>query len=241
MCKPNLTHILLYITILVSINIPAYAAPFFYRHDMVDAEDAFRIGFIPSGNNDNMYEHIRGTSCFEGNASSAFISTTSSESMAHIMAETNTPEGMIYYMYMIRPTNNFFNSVSSLRAAFVRTGDIRFEQTISDYMHEQEWLALGTIETEQIHSARAYRSNGFGRQSSFLGEYLNPAYLDFDTFPNTGNYFIPNLPSDSENEVQTCMSCYLNSRTTDFKREVKIKNNSWFFCEKKITSLILNE
>ncbi|MFT8209431.1 MAG: enterotoxin A family protein [Symbiopectobacterium sp.] len=200
---------------------------FFYRYDSVDAEDAFKIGFIPSGYNRNMYEHIRGTSCFEGDATSHFISTSASEPMAHVMAESATPVGMMYYLYTIRPTRNFYNSVNSLRAAFVRTNDWRFQSTILDYMHEQEWLALGGIDTEQIYSARAYRSRGPDQQAEFIAEYLNPAYFDADAGPNSGNYYIPNLSRYESSERSACSICSIDSMSSVFKRDTTSDIARW--------------
>lgn len=146
-----------------------------------------------------------------GDATSNFISTSASEPMTHVMAESATPVGRVYYLYTIRPTSNFYSSVNSLAAAFVRTNDWRFRSTALDYVHEQEWLALGGIETEQIHSARAYRSRGPFEQAEFIAEYLNPAYLDADTGPNNGHYYIPDLPPYEPSEHLACAICSLDS------------------------------
>ncbi|MCW2475568.1 MULTISPECIES: enterotoxin A family protein [unclassified Symbiopectobacterium] len=219
----------------------AYSTLFFYRYDSVDAEDAFKIGFIPSGHNRNMYEHIRGTSCFEGDATSNFISTSSSEQMSHIMAESATPVGMMYYLYTIRPTSNFYSSVNSLRAAFVRTNDWRFQSTVLDYMHEQEWLALGGIDTEQIYSARAYRSRGPDQQAEFIAEYLNPAYLDADTGPSSGHYYIPDLPRYESSERSACSICSIDSISSMTKRDITDSLSRWKKCRYKMIAAVMDD
>lgn len=219
----------------------AYSTLFFYRFDNVDVGDAFKIGFIPSGHNRNMYQHIRGTSCFEGDATSYFISTSAEEQVPHAMAAEVTPVGENYYLYTIRPTSNFYSSVNSLRAAFVRTNDWRFQSTILDYIHEQEWLALGGIETEQIFSVRAYRSRGRGQQGELIGEYPNPAYLDADTGPNSGVYPIQNLPRYEPSEYSACSTCSIESISSMAKRDINDNVRRWEKCRYNMIAMVMDD
>lgn len=217
----------------------AYSNIFFYRYDSVDAEDAFKMGFIPSGHNRNRYQHIRGTRCFEENATSNFIFSSASESMAHVMAESATPVGMLYYLYSIRPTSHFYSSVNSLRAAFVRTTVWCFQSTVLNYMHEQEWLALAGIDTEQIYSARAYRSRGPDQQAEFVAEYLNPAYINAHTWPNSDNYHIPDLPRYEPSERSTCSICAIDSLSSVYKKDVANAIEQWKKCKYKILTVLM--
>ncbi len=66
---------------------------FFFRYSVVPPEQVFQQGFLPLGNNNNVYQHVTGVSCFDRNANSRFISTSSLEFMIMEMANANNPIG----------------------------------------------------------------------------------------------------------------------------------------------------
>lgn len=207
----------------------AYSA-FFFRYSMVSPEMAFQVGFIPLGDNNNLYQHVTGASCFDRDANSRFISTSSSESMAMEMANADTPIGSHYYLYRIRPTANFYNSMNSIQAAMNRTNDERFFEAYLYYMLEDEWLAEGGIRAEQIHSAREYQSHGPHQEAIFIREYQNSAYIDAESVPNNSIYRVSDLPLAHISEQGSCSVCDKNTSAKKSKRNIRYDLRLWLTC-----------
>lgn len=222
----------------------AYANPtdggFFYRYDLTPPEDIFMHGFVANGENFNMYQHIMGASCSDGNATSGFVSTSSSEHVTDNMGTQFTPSGVIYYIYTIRPTVNFYNSLISLQSAYWRTRDERFLNAMEIYGHEQEWLAERGIHPSQIHSVSAYRSNGPHQQATYLFRQFNPGYQSAEAIWNSGYYTIPQIPFDDPRDSAICYFCHDIVYKNEFKRSVG-KQDDLLVCEGKVYSLFLFE
>ncbi|MBG6246928.1 MAG: hypothetical protein EKD82_01365 [Candidatus Symbiopectobacterium sp. PLON1] len=216
----------------------AYSA-FFFRYSVVPPEQVFQQGFLPLGNNSNVYQHVTGVSCFDRNANSRFISTSSSEFMAMEMANANTPIGSNYYLYRIRPTDNFYNSMNSVQAAMNRTHDERFFEAYLYYMLEDEWFAEGGISPQQIHSAIEYQSHGPHQEATLIREYPNAAYIDADSAPNDTVYSIPDLPAEHINEPRNCTGCDINLPVNKFKRSIKYEFELWLMCSHKHLEVFL--
>ncbi|QZN96121.1 scabin-related ADP-ribosyltransferase [Symbiopectobacterium purcellii] len=210
----------------------AYPA-FFFRYSVVPPERVFQQGFLPLGNNSNVYQHIAVVSCFDRNANSRFISTSSSQLMAMEMANANTPIGSNYYLYRIRPTDNFYNSMNSVQAAMNRTHDERFLAAYFYYMLEEEWLAEGGISPQQIHSAIEYQSQGPHQEATLIMEYLNAAYIEAYSTPSNTVYSIPDLPAEHVNEPQNCTGCNVHFPEKKYKRSVKYELELWRMCSHK--------
>ena len=115
----------------------------------------FADGFKSLGNNDNLNDHVRGTSCIRGTnkPNSAFVATTASEQFAkewgrdRIALEPDNIQN--YYVYRIRATGNFYNATESLLNA-------EYEDQAYNKLRQKEWLAYNGVITSQIEKVDVY-------------------------------------------------------------------------------------
>ncbi|CAI1123827.1 scabin-related ADP-ribosyltransferase [Serratia ficaria] len=182
---------------------------FFYRADTRPREIIFNSGFPPLGNNDNMYQHVDGWSCFSGSQDSAFISTSASESFSRQWGAGSVLSGTHFYLYTVRATPNFYNVAQSLRTAYEQTGDIRLSAMADNYGYQQEWAAAGAIANTQIREVTEYISNGSELAPTRVDSYPNPHYLATPTAPSTSSYPILPLPDSASSSV--CSVCLSSS------------------------------
>jgi pertussis toxin subunit 1 len=158
-----------------------------FRVDTRDPDAIFKNGFTAFGQNDNLRDHARGTSCTQRDANSNFISTSSDPEYAGNYARRLiTRHGPPIYVYKIRPTENFYNMERSLAA-------IGYEAGIPDARKQSEWVAVNKIEGSQIQAVRVYRSE---QTPPFQ---LNPRYEERRPDANPGVYKQRTSPAPGNN------------------------------------------
>ncbi|MCW2481381.1 hypothetical protein [Candidatus Symbiopectobacterium sp. NZEC135] len=217
---------------------PIVQGTFLYRYDTVLPEDVFQIGFITSGNNNDMYQHIRGTSCYEGENNSMFLSTSSSLDIINIMAPAQTPVGSRYYIYTIRQTDQFYSSNQSLLQAYYMTGDRRFNDTYIHYNHENEWLSLGSIPAELVMYADEYENVGHDQEGRFIIRHNNINYIPGHSYINDSPYEMPFLPQDDAYSRTACSICDRHTHDHAFKRDAIASIRLWVKCRSHIIASV---
>ena len=208
---------LLFITGSASAEIPF--KDWVYRVDTRPYSDIFTNGFNTLGDNTNIGEHAKGTTCLQGSADSQFISTSTDNSYTNIYArrllsqrDPNTPSQPIY-VYIIRPTRFFFNMANSLRYSSTH-GHPSHANSIPTAQSQSEWITDRRIDGSMIYGVRIYRD--ISGQSSFIP---NPNYISETQEVNSGPY-IPTRDTDEDSNerwyvsnnprVTACFSATLN-------------------------------
>ncbi|CNI02589.1 putative enterotoxin subunit [Yersinia thracica] len=161
--------LLCFINILLACKCEAKPPDIVWRVDSRDYEDIFNNGFVASGNNNDIVEHLSGRSCHRGGASSdssSFISTTSNRFFAYQYAErilrrmdAQGDANARVYIYQIRATDNMYSASSTLEFLLQRDGHAQHSEIsrilrYSSYL--SEWMAHRRIEPRQIFSQTAY-------------------------------------------------------------------------------------
>ena len=168
---------------------------FVYRADLRLPSDVFYDGFPVLGTNDNLHEHVSGSSC--GNDQSpgntAFIDTTASRKVAIEWGQIllkNSRHAKQFYLYKIRATDDFYDCRQSLLETYRKLGrneDKLLGQYLSDFSRLQpqveRWLAYGNILPEQVKSATAIT----GKEESKM-PIANPRFKGASTKGNPGAY-----------------------------------------------------
>lgn len=168
-----------------SINASA-AISHVYRADMRPPEQVFRDGFASFGTNTNFVDHILGLSGVAGNRDSAFIPTSANRNSSMRFVSDGVNVHGTYYLYDIRPTDNFYYATTTIYAIFDRAGYRISEELRSVLSQELEYSAYGSISGSQIRGVTAYTRNS---QGQLEGRYIaNEYYIDSNTGPNDGNY-----------------------------------------------------
>jgi len=191
--KPNNTFAALFAIMLLTAASALWAAApsTVYRTDYrppVRTEDGrpgiFSTGFHPWGENDNLVEHVEGTSLgIEGASGSAFVGTTTSLQFATSRFFTSLGETE-FYVYEVRPTDNFYSVVLSFES-WARS-DPDYNDLLEDFSYQAEYAAFGGIAAEQILRATRYRVvNG---QIIRFETVENPSYQRGATVANDGSY-----------------------------------------------------
>ena len=127
-----------------------------YRSDYRSPDDIFENGFQALGDNDNLYDHVSGASCYKHARNTAFVATTSDKTFAINWTKNSfcfRETAEFFYVYKIRATENFYNAVASLRSI----GKKKYTDLANNFEHEEEWLALGGVRNTQIELAEKYR------------------------------------------------------------------------------------
>lgn len=135
--------------------------PLFYRADSRGPEDVFINGFTSWGNNINFYAHVTGHSTEEGIQNSAFIATTASldSAMSFVKDRVLDTPGQIYYIYVIRPTNNFYSVELTVEHLYSIHNKIMHDILKETIKKEQEYAALSFIAPQQIKQADEIKYN----------------------------------------------------------------------------------
>ncbi|BEM36215.1 hypothetical protein SME06J_49070 (plasmid) [Serratia marcescens] len=185
----------------------AYSIDLVYRHDSRSPGVIYSEGFQALGENDNILSHVEGVSCLSGTRDSAFVPTTMSYEFAVEFGRDVAP-GSSFWVYSIRPTNNFYSTYASLMNAYRSTGIHAFQDTADTFREQYEYMAFAGIESEQILGAWLYRSNGLGVPATRLTYTTNPGYVEDQTVVNPDpypRYYIP-TPSSSLMSCERCVN-----------------------------------
>ncbi|WP_410529529.1 hypothetical protein H0S68_25460 (plasmid) [Serratia sp. AXJ-M] len=215
------------VTLSFFLSLPSQAINILYRSDQRAPEEVFRYGFRNLGENDNILSHVEGESCISGTRDSAFVATTTSNTFAERFSR-DVRAGDPFWVYSIRPSNNFYSVYSSLMYAYNASHNDIFRRTAETFSEQGEYAAFGGVESRQIMGAWLYRSNGPGVPATRLSYTVNPGYIDEDTHVNTEPYVVYYLPSVTSS-LLSCESC-VNSSSHSFY----IKNNKGDLAEKII-------
>ena len=132
---------------------------FVYRSDYRKPADIFAKGFEALGDNDSLEDHVSGSSCRTGTSTTAFVATTASENFAISWGRDRAilhSAATEFYVYKMRATENFYSAGASLREAYRKTGDEKYEALANHYEYQKEWLAVGGVPSSQIEMADVY-------------------------------------------------------------------------------------
>lgn len=173
--------------ILLSMATMAQATPEkVYRFSLLAPETIFTRGFVAPGHDRSFLRHASGDSVLSGD--SMFISTSDSlhESRRMLRISLQRHSNMPHYLYVIRPTTDFYDMPRSLMNAIQCYDDgvsRRRARALWYRFHlQREWSALGGVPPELIHGAyRAQLLNG----GLILSDWTpNPHYLEADAEVN---------------------------------------------------------
>lgn len=153
-----------------------------YRISSRAPADVFSSGFPAEGDDIDLLRYVAGTSVIDG--TSAYISTTqiSRHAIAIAAIFSQAYPSVPVYIYLVRPTENFYSVAASLRFArdALPNPEVR-EQASAIALATQgqengHWAARGGIRLEQIAGVRRFFwDNGHSR----LGELLRNHYYLF--------------------------------------------------------------
>lgn len=184
--------------IMLAVHAPANA--FFQRADFVGPDTIFSQGFVPWGNNRNLFQHVAGVSCSRQNEAhlretgegTHFVSMAATQESAERVARIKLdltritperPEPRIW-VYQIRPAATTYNAGLTFERAGVNLNDGPMRVPYQNALYLDEWVEDGTIPSERIREARQYRLvNGRAVEVPDTA-VTNPRYVDAQT---TGN------------------------------------------------------
>jgi len=207
------------------------AAPptFVYRGTSVAPDVAFAQGFPARGNNEDMVQHITGTSCTRSQ-DSAFVSTSAAESVAHSFTRQHIRMDIDSdgYVYRIRANANFYSAYDSLMAAYRRHRNAEYQEIAAYYQEDHEYLARGGVPANQVESVTIYRFNERTRQIDVVETRNNPNYIAADTNANGAPFPISTRPGDrrsvapsfSSSHVSACFACFRSEADSRRKRSL---------------------
>ena len=144
---------------------PPISPDFVYRADFRDPQTIFQAGMQSWGTCENVYYHIEGKNC--KGRTSAFISTTSDENAAGLIARVklNDPNNKIetIYVYKIRADPTFYSAHYSLMTAadkYWQKGKKKkaqkYAKLADQYRYQDEWMAYKKIPSTLIQLATTY-------------------------------------------------------------------------------------
>lgn len=176
-------------TVSYAVNPPDWV----YKSSMSEPAQIFLHGWVAPGQDRDLLHFM--TSYYVGDESSIYISTDQHlyESETIVEAVARGYPNHTVYLYLIRPTDNFFNLEESLRFAAdaLPLGEARqaLRQAWGATRHWTTgiWPARGTIAGAQIFGAAPYHwVNGEVRRQTFI---YNPDFLY--TLPEASQYPMP--------------------------------------------------
>lgn len=157
-------------------------------------DDVFTNGLSSWGNNDDIYQHMRGASCQTGSRTSAFVATTTYRRYAEQLQElrlsrriraAESPDRIIGYIYEIRADDNFNHLQTSYNDYLMRTNaDI---PNIAYAGYAFEYISRGVIPARNIRSVTITTVNERGEIQPSVTT-LNPNYVHEDTSASTEPY-----------------------------------------------------
>lgn len=177
-----------------------------YRADTRPPEEVFNTGFQNLGDNDRIIEHVEGESCFSGTQNSAFISTTLHSDFAVNWLSEGRNSGNTYYVYEIRPTNNFYDVTSTLLRGYQITQRQRFWDVAYYFQGQAEVVAFGGISAEQIVSAREYITTGVNTPPTLVRVINNANYVNDAISDSYGSAYPYVYADDAADDSSSCSS-----------------------------------
>ncbi|WP_394819919.1 hypothetical protein [Sorlinia euscelidii] len=157
-----------------------------FRFSLLAPETIFARGFTAPGHDRSFLRHASGNSVYSGDT--IYISTSDSlnESRRMLRISLQRHPDVPHYLYVIRPTTDFYDMPRSLMNAIQCYEDgvsRRRARALWYRFHlQREWSALGGVPPELIHGAyRAQLING----GLVLSDWMpNPHYLEADAEVN---------------------------------------------------------
>ena len=152
---------------------------FVYRMDYRKPADIFARGFEALGDNDSLEDHVSGSSCRTGTSTTAFVATTSKEQFAIDWGRDRAlihPGATEFYVYKMRATDNFYSAGASLREAYRKTGESKYEALADHYDYQKEWLAVGGVPASQVEMVDVYSTPDKSGKVVHLRSEMNPNY-----------------------------------------------------------------
>ncbi|MDE9553291.1 hypothetical protein KKJ06_20080 [Xenorhabdus bovienii] len=218
------------------------AQTFFYRADSrapTGTDGIFDMGFHPWEENDNLLEHVEAASlgAHGGAPTSAFVATSTDSNVAVDIYADGEGDGTVFYLYEVRPTNNFYSVETSFRE-WGRT-DGGYLEALDDFGDQHEYVAFAGISREQIRSATLYRiENGMPVPSIVTN---NPNYQEVTSAANTDPY--PHMyPSGAQTQFSTTYACANSTSYSSASRSEILKPEEKFYKKmQKCNALILAE
>lgn len=143
----------------------------------------FSTGFREWGENDDLEQHVDGSSLGrEGADGSAFVATTTDLQFA--TGRFFTSLGAEFYVYEIRPTDNFYGVILTFESW--GRSDAYYRELAEDYRFQAEYAAFGGIASDQIIRATRYTVvNGQAVRGNTVN---NPSYQPAATVANGNPY-----------------------------------------------------
>ena len=173
-----------------------------YRADFRDPDEIFAHGFRTLGNNDDLFDHVSGTSCQSGaNQNSAFTATTSVEKFARKWCSDNLWSGQggsrFMYVYEIRATKNFYNAYNSLMNTFHQTKKTEYKSLAEMFKAENEWVAYKGVPRDLVKGATKYEKGEAPTKLKQVSERINPFYSEANTAGNKDPFQVSGAHSTS--------------------------------------------
>ncbi|WP_074181129.1 scabin-related ADP-ribosyltransferase [Serratia marcescens] len=215
----------------------AHAIDVVFRQDTRPPAIIFEHGFQPLGDDDDILNHIEGISCLSGRSTSAFVATTTDQSVAVGMGR-DVQQGEAFWVYSIRPSDNFYSAYNSLMYAYSQTNINIFRETAQTFAPQREYMAFAGIASEQIIGGWLYRSHGLHTEPVRLSYSENPYYLPENTDVNPNPYTRYHIPSPSSS-LTTCESCISHVSSITGAR-VNIFTTTLIQC-KRFTAIMLSQ
>lgn len=218
------------------------AQTYFYRSDSrapTGNDGIFNTGFIPWGENDNLLEHVEAASLGEhgGSPTSAFVATSTDSDVAVGVSASEEGDGTEFYLYEVRPTDNFYSVETSFREW--GRADAGYLEALEDFGDQHEYAAFAGISSEQIRRATLYRiENGIPVPSTVIN---NPHYREETSAANTGPY--PHMyPSGDETQFSTTYACANNTAYASANESILLGEKGGFYKKmQKCNALLLAE
>lgn len=162
---------------LFALPIAGHAENFLYRMDHRAPDVIFSTGFVPAGDNANLFRHVTGETCYRGERTSGFVATTSSLQFALDWGSEFARRGHRFFVYRIRQTDQFHSTTTSLMHAFASTGNSPYHQAARTFVDQGEWAARGAIPRDTIVDAVEYISQGRGAAPDRVTSHVNLNYI----------------------------------------------------------------
>lgn len=168
-----------------------------YRYDQRPPDEVFRDGIGAWGGNDDVYEHMTGSSCSTGSMTSAFVSTTILQRYAELLQGarevSRRTQGSTFtgYIYRIRADESFYNMVESFLyyRRINQRSDLLSQAQIAGF--SWEYIVPIRIPSVNIQDVTVTEYDEAGVIQS-VSTTLNPNYIYRDThtspLPYTGSY-----------------------------------------------------
>ncbi|CAK7193074.1 Pertussis toxin subunit 1 [Commensalibacter sp. Nvir] len=186
------------------ISSSAYAISYrqVYRADTLTPDIVFQKGLQPPGNNMNLEYHVTGWSSSRYDSivrNSAFVSTASTITLPINLIRDIIQPGQYYYLYDIRPTDNFYSVSLSMRDLAEFQHVTLSPELIERMDQENAYVSYGGVPPSLIERAEIFYRDPGTDQIENVGVRTNPNYVDADTRTNENPFELShNIPLRSQ-------------------------------------------